>query len=742
MKKTLLSILLAVACATAPQKPVETQPAPAPAAKAEAAPQAPAPAPAPKPAPPMNPFFEPSALPFHLPPFDKVKDADYLPAFEKGMADQRKEIDAIAHNPEAPTFDNTIVAMEKTGAVLTRVSKTFFNLNQSNTDDEMEKVEAAMAPKLSAHNDAILLDPALFARVDAVYQGRAKLELDAESLQLVERYQKMFLRAGAKLSDADKATLKKMNEELSTLTTKFRQNVLKSTKDGAVVVDDVKQLDGFSPEQIGAAAEAAKQRNLAGKWVITLANTTIQPALEQLKNRALREKIFQASVSRSNGGDADNLGLVAQIVKMRAQKAKLLGYPDWAAYQLAEETAQTPKAVNDMLAQLSKASLQRAKQDAAAIQALIDKQQKAAGEKSFKLEPWDWAFYDEQVRREKFHFSDAEVKPYFEMNRVLQDGVMYAATQLYGITFHERRDLPVYQPDVRVFEVREASGQPFALLLLDYYKRDNKQGGAWMDTFVDQSRMMGEQPVVVNNLNIARPAPGEPALLTFDDVTGMFHEFGHALHGLFSSVKYPYLTGTAVPQDFVEFPSQFNEMWAREPAILKHYARDYRSGAPMPDELFEKVLAAQTFDTGYSTSEYLFAAMLDQAWHQIPEEKAPAAAQVMAFEKAALKKAGIDYGPVPPRYHSLYFLHIFSGDGYSAGYYAYIWSEVLARDSGKWFHTHGGISRANGDYFRAKILSRGRTKEPSTLFEEFYGGPPEVGPLLEYRGLAKAPTRK
>jgi peptidyl-dipeptidase Dcp len=658
-----------------------------------------------------------------------------MPAFEKGMAAQREEIDAVVRDPSPPTFENTIVAMEKSGALLTRASRAFFNLSQSNTDDEMEKIEADMAPRLAAHQDAILLDPALFARVDAVYQQRERLGLDPESLQLLDRYQKQFLRAGAKLSDADKSKLKQLNQDISTLTTKFRQNVLKSTKDGAVVVDDVKELDGFSPQQIGAAAEAAKARKLEGKWVITLSNTTTQPSLQQLKSRALREKIFKASVSRSDGGDADNRDVVSKIITLRAQKAALLGYPNWATYELAEETAQTPKAVNDMLAKLSKAALSKAKHDAANIQKLIDAQAKEARQKSFKLEPWDWSFYDEQVRKARFHFSDAEVKPYFEMGHVLEDGVFYAANQLYGITFSERHDLPVYDKDVRVFEVRNADGSTQAIYILDPFKRDNKQGGAWMSNYVDESTLLGKKPVVVNNLNISKPAAGEPALLTFDEVTGMFHEFGHALHGMFANTKYPLLSGTAVPQDFVEFPSQFNEMWAREPSILKHYAKDYKTGAPMRDDLFQKVLETQTFDTGYLTSEYLFAAMLDQTWHQAPAEQIPPADKVMAFEKAALQKDGIDYGPVPPRYHSLYFLHIFSSDDYSAGYYAYIWSEVLARDTEQWFHTHGGLQRANGEYLRAKVLSRGRSANPEVLFEQFYGGPPDIKPLLEHRGL-------
>jgi peptidyl-dipeptidase Dcp len=726
---------LVLACATSQERtapPAEKAAPPQASAAAEkAAPPQQAAASAPS-----NPLFEESQLPFQYPPFDKFHDADYGPALDKGMADQRKEIDAIEHDAAPPTFENTIVALEKSGALLGRAQHAFFNLTQSNSDDAMEKVETEMAPKLTAHNDSILLDPALFARVDVVYQQRSSLGLDPESLQLVERYEKQFLRAGAKLSDADKAKLKKLNGEISALTTKFRQNVLKSTKDGAVVVDDVKELDGFSPQQIGAAAEAAKARKLDGKWVITLANTTQQPALEQLKNRALRQRIFEASVRRSDNGDADNRETVVQIVTKRAEKAALLGYPNWAAYELTEETAKTPKAVNDMVSQLSKAALSKAKKDAADIQKVIDTQEKAAGRKPFKVEPWDWNFYAEQVRKARFHFSDAEVKPYFEMNHVLQDGVFYAANKMYGITFTERHDLPVYQSDVRVFDVREADGTQTAIYIFDPFKRDNKQGGAWMSNYVDESTLLHQKPVVVNNLNIPKPPQGEPVLMTFDEVTGMFHEFGHALHGMFANTKYPLLSGTAVPQDFVEFPSQFNEMWAREPSILKNYAKHYQTGAAMPDELFKKVLSAQTFDTGYLTSEYLFAAMLDQGWHQTPADQLPSADKVPAFETSLLDKDGIDYKPVPPRYHSLYFLHIFSSDDYSAGYYAYIWSEVLARDSGKWFHDHGGATRENGQVFRDKILSRGRTKEPLVLFEDFYGGPPEIGPLLKYRGLA------
>lgn len=657
------------------------------------------------------------------------------------MAAQRKEMDAIAQQSAPPTFDNTLVAMERSGSLLTRVSRIFFNLNASNTNDTMQQVETEMAPKLAAHEDSILLDAALFARVDAVYQQRDKLGLDPESLQLAERYEQMFLRAGAKLNDADKAALKKINEELSTLTTQFRQSVLKATKDGAVVVDDVKQLDGLSQEQIGAAAQAAKDRGLDGKWVITLQNTTIQPPLEQMSNRALRERVFKASVARGVGGAEDTTAIIAKIVELRAKKAALLGYPEFAAWSLAEETAGNPAAVNKLLGDLGPAALAKAKQEARDIQQRIDAEARAKHTKPFKLEPWDWAYYAQQVRKARFDFDDAQVKPYFEMNRVLQDGVFYAAHELYGISFQERKDLPVYQPDVRVFEVRDADSSVIGLLVLDYFKRDSKQGGAWMDNFVDQSTLLGQKPVVTNNLNVPKPAPGQPALLTFDEVTTMFHEFGHALHGLFAASKYPLLSGTNVPRDFVEFPSQFNEMWTRDPAVLAHFAKHYTSGEPMPKALLDKVLKAQNFGQGYATLEYVEAAMLDQSWHQIPAAKAPAADQVMAFEQRALAGDHIDYPPVPPRYHSTYFSHIFAG-GYSAAYYAYIWSEVLARDAGAWFRAHGGMTRANGDAFRAAILSRGRTKDPSVLFRDFYGKGPDIAPLLEYRDLTLPSGKK
>jgi peptidyl-dipeptidase Dcp len=728
--------LFALAACGSHAQPATAPPVTAPPTVATPTTTPPPPAP-PAPAPRVNPFFQVSAQPYQLPPFDQIKDDDYLPAFARGMAEQRQEADAIAHDSAPATFDNTIVALEKSGAILRRVTKVFSNLATSNPDDAMEKIEAEIAPKLAAHQDALFLDPALFARVDAVYQQRAKLGLDPESAQLLERYEKTFVRAGAKLSEPDKATLKSINEELSSLATAFRQKVLAATKDGAVVVDTADALAGLSQEQIGAAAEAAKARGLAGKWVVTLQNTTTQPAIAQLQDRALRQRIFQASSARGLGGPDDTTALVVKTLALRAQKAKLLGYPDFASYALAEETAGTPATVDKILAQVAAPALARARQEAADIQKQIDADAKAAHTRSFALEPWDWAHYADEVRAARFGFDDGQVKPYFELDRVLHDGVFFAATQLYGITFAERKDLPVYHPDVRVFEVKDADGQPLGLILLDYFKRDNKQGGAWMDTFVDQSTLLGTRPVIINNLNISKPAPGQPALLTFDEVNGMFHEFGHLLHGLFAASKYPLISGTNVPPDFVEFPSQFNEMWARDPKVLANIAKHYQTGEPMPKALLDKVLAATTFGQGHATLEYTEAAMLDLAWHEVAAAKLPAADGVDAFEKALLAKKGVAFAPVPPRYHTAYFLHIFT-TGYEAGYYAYMWSEILARDAGAWFTAHGGLSRSAGDIFRAKILSRGRSREPSDLWKDFYGKAPEIGPLLEYRGLAGA----
>jgi len=684
-----------------------------------------------------NPFAAPSTQPFHLPPFDRIRDSDYRPAFEAGMAEQLRQVAAIAHNGEPPTFTNTIVALERSGRLLERVESTFSNLNSCNSDPAMQQIDTEMAPLLAAQRDAIHLNPALWARVDELYNRRASLHLDAESLQLLTRYHTIFVRAGARLTPEQQARLKDLNKQISSLTTRFKHNVLKATADGAVVVDDVAQLEGLSAQQIGAAAAAAATRGMQGMWLITLQNTTDQPVLAQLSNRELRERIYRESISRGLGGPTDNTAVIAELVRLRAERATLLGYPDHAAYQLADESAGTPEAVRDMIAQVAPAALARAHAEAADIQKLIDAQAAAAGSASFALQPWDWFYYTEKVRKERYDFDQAAVAPYFELDHVLKDGVFYAAHRLYGLNFRERHDLPVYQKDVRVFEVSDADGKPLALFLADYFARDNKQGGAWMSSYVRQSRLLERKPVVANHLNIPKPPHGQPVLLTFDEVTTMFHEFGHALHGMLSDVHYPLLSGTAVPRDFVEYPSQYNEMWAREPSVVAHYARHYQTGAPMPPELLAKVLAAQRFNQGYATTEYLEAAVLDQAWHQITVAEAPSAQQVPAFEQHALDASGLNYPPVPPRYHSTYFAHIFES-GYSAGYYAYLWSEVLARDTGEWFHTHGGLTRANGDFLRTRVLSRGRSEDPQVQFRNFYGRAPDIAPLLEYRGLAGA----
>jgi peptidyl-dipeptidase Dcp len=682
-----------------------------------------------------NPLLEPSTLPYQMPPFDRIHASDYVPAFEAAMREQLQEVAAIAHNAEPPTFDNTIVALDRSGQALQRVSFIFDELNANNTNDEMQKIETEMAPKRSAHRDAIYLDSALWKRVDAVYQKRASLNLDPESQQLLRRWHARFVRAGARLGSAEQDQLRKLNAQIAALSTQFGQNVLKATTAGAIALDNVHELDGLSAEQLSAAAQAADARGLKGKWLITLQNTTQQPVLAHLTDRALRERIFRASVARALSGATDNRAVVTGIVAARAQRAALLGYDTHAAYAIEDESAATPAAAREVLLKIVPAAIARAKTEAADLQQLIDAQAKAKGTPSFPLQPWDWEFYSEQVRKARYDFDQSQVAPYFELNRVVQDGVFYAAHELYGLTFKERKDLPVYQPDVRVFEVFDADGSGLGLFIADYFARDNKQGGAWMNAYVEQSRLLKRKVVVSNNLNIPKPAAGQPVLLTFDEVTTLFHEFGHALHGLLSGVEYPSLASPETPPDFVEYPSQFNEMWAREPQVLAHYARHYRTGEPMPAELIAKVLKAQQFNEGYATTEVLAAALLDLAWYQLHPSQVPAPEGVPAFEAAALTQAGVDYPPVPPRYHSTYFRHIFNDD-YSAGYYGYVWSEVLARDTGAWMHAHGGLTRANGDELRRKVLSRGRTAEPLDLFRDFYGRGPEIGPLLEYHGLS------
>jgi len=685
-----------------------------------------------------NPLLADSPLPLHYPQFDKIKDSDFAPAFDRGMAEQLQEDDAIANSPDAPTFDNTIVAMEKGGRVLERASRVFYNLVGADTNDARKKIQTDYAPRLAAHQDAIYLNPKLFVRVQKLFDARNDLGLDAEGVRLVERYHDDFVRAGAQLSDADKARLKEINGELATLGANFSQNVLAEVNDAAIVVDTKEELDGLSDEAIAAAAEAAKTRKLDGKYVLALQNTTGQPPETYLTNRALRQRLHEASIARgSHGGQYDNTAIVSKIMKLRVERSKMLGYPNFAAYSLGNQTAKTPEAVDAMLAKLAPPAVANAKREAAELQAVIDKEQKAKGQPTFTLEPWDWAFYSEKVRQAKYAFDESQIKPYLEMKNVLENGVFYAAGQLYGLSFKQRTDLPVYEPDVMVYDVFDRDGKQLAIYIADEYARPSKRGGAWMNAYVQQNTLLGTQPVVANHLNIPKPSAGKPTLLTWDETRTMFHEFGHALHGMFSNVKYPYFAGTSVPRDFVEFPSQVNEMWADWPSVLANYAKHYQTGAPMPKELLDKVMAAAKFNEGFRTTEYLGAAMLDQNWHRIDSvDGVPGADGVMAFEAAALKKDGIDYAPVPPRYRTPYFSHIMSG--YAAGYYAYIWSEVLDANTVEWIKQNGGLTRANGDRFRETLLSRGGSKDASMLFHDFTGHDPQIEPLLERRGLTAA----
>ena len=684
-----------------------------------------------------NPFFARSKLQYQAPVFDKIKDSDYAPALDEGMRQQRKEIDAIANSKAAPNFQNTIVAMERSGQLLTRVSKVFFNLSQSTTDDAIQKVEADFSPKLSEHSDAIFLNGKLFARVKAIYDQRDKLHLDPESYHLVERYYQIFVRAGANLNDADKETMKSLNSRLATLSTQFGQNVLASTKDAAVVVDNKADLDGLTDVEIGAAAEAAKGRKLDGKYLIPIQNHTDQDILKSLKNRALREKIIKASLMRSDtDGPNDNRAIISEMAQLRAQRAKLLGYKDFASYTLEDQMAKNPDAANDLMKRVAAAAVVNAKAEAAKIQALIDKQAAENHTESFKLQPWDWDFYAEQVRKAEYDLDEAQIKPYFELDHVLKDGVFFAAHELYGLTFKERKDLPVYHPDVRVFEVFDPQGKSMALFYCDYFARDSKHGGAWMDSFVDQTYLLGTKPVIVNVGNFTKPAPGQPALLSFDDVTTMFHEFGHGLHGMLSKTNYPLFSGTSTPRDFVEFPSQFNENWALDPKVFANYAKHYKTGEPMPADLVAKIKKSGTFNQGYETTEYVAAALLDMAWHELPADAPRQDAD--KFEADALKKYGVAVDEVPVRYRSTYFQHIWSG-GYAAGYYAYLWTAVLAQDAFAWFTEHGGMSRANGQHFEDTVLSRGGTKDAHQLYLDFRGKEPSVDPYLKKKGLTAAP---
>ena len=677
----------------------------------------------------QNPFYTESSLYMKYPEFDKIKNKHYTPAFEKGMADHMAEMETIANHNVNPTFNNTIMAMETSGALLDRVSTVFFSLTSANTNDEMEKIRSEMAPKLSAHSDQILLNGKLFHRVKTIYEQRDQLGLDAESKRLVEKYYTDFIRSGANLSSEEKESLKKINGEMAVLQTTFSQNVLKEVNALAVVVDSKDELDGLSDAAIEAAANEAKSRELDGKYVLTLRNTSSQPPMASLTNRALRERIHKTSLSRgSRGGDFDNRNILANVIKLRAERAQLMGYDNHAAYSLENQTAQTPKAVNERLSSLAPKAVANANKEATDLQKMID-----AEEGSFKLASWDWDFYTEKVRADRYNFDASQLKPYFEMDNVLQNGVFYAATQLFGITFKERFDLPVYQEDIRIFEVFNEDGSVLALFIFDGYARSSKRGGAWMNAYVGQSKLKGNKPVIANHLNVVKPPKGEPTLMSFDEVITTFHEFGHALHGMFSDVNYPYFAGTSVPRDFVEYPSQVNEMWAIWPEVLKNYAVHHETGKPMPKELLDKVLATQKFNQGFATTEYLSASLLDQALHQLSPDQVPTSEEIITFEADALKTAGVAMDVIPPRYRSTYFSHIIGG--YSAGYYSYIWSEVLDADTVEWFKENGGLKRENGDHFRKTLLSRGGSKDALKIFKDFRGAEPNIQPLLDRRGL-------
>jgi peptidyl-dipeptidase Dcp len=677
-----------------------------------------------------NPFFSASTLPFQFPPFARIEERHYGPAFEEGMAAHLTEIEGIANAEAQPTVENTIVAMERSGQLLTRVSGVFFALSSADSTDALNAIEVEMAPRLSAHWDQILLNERLFARVQTLYDQRDTLGLDLETHRLVEEYRTDFIRAGAALSAADKDRLRTLNAELAALSTTFGQHLLDEANAAAVVVDTREELAGLSENDVASAAAAAASRGIDGRFVLPLLNTSSQPALASLENRGLRRRVMEASLARGlQGGAFDTRDLATRIARLRAERAQLLGYATHADYVIERETAQTVEAVNARLASLVPPAVANVRREAADLQAMI----RAEGG-DFTLGPEDWAYYTERVRAERYAFDESRLRPYFEFNRVLRDGVFHAANRLYGLTFEERPGLPVYHPDILVFEVFDAGGAPLGLFFEDLYARPSKRGGAWMNAPVSQSGLLGTQAVVGNYLNVPKPPDGEPTLLSLVEVTTLFHEFGHALHALLSDVRYPYFAGTSVPRDFVEYPSQVNEMWVTWPEVFRNYAVHHETGEPMPADLLERVLAAETFNQGFATTEYLGAALLDMAWHQLTPDEVPAPDGVVTFEAAALASAGVAFEEVPPRYRSTYFRHIFNL-GYSAGYYSYIWAEVLDADSVEWFRQNGGLTRDNGDHFRATVLSRGGSAEAMGLYRAFSGREPDIVPLLERRGL-------
>ena len=676
-----------------------------------------------------NAFAAPSPLSFHTPAFDKVRLEHYQPAFMVGMKQQLAEIAAIAAQTDAPTFDNTIVPIEKSGALLTRVRNVFSNMTSAEKTKDLQNIETELAPLQAAHSDNILLNRGLFARVEKLYGTRESLGLNEEQQEVLKQHYESFVRAGAKLDEGQQARIRLLNEQLSKLETKFEENLLAVTEERSVFIDNVSELDGMSDADIAAAAEGAKARGKDGKYLLEITNTTRVPILSSLNNRETRQRIWEASANRGLGREngIDNRPLILEIAQLRAERAKLLGFGNHAAFKLQNQMAEEPAAARKMLTDLIPGVLAKVQEEARDLEAMI----KESGAKH-ELAPWDWEYYTEKVRKTRFEVDEAAVKPYFELDNVLKNGVFFTMNKLYGIEFRERTDLPVYHPDVRVFDVFDKDGTHFAIYYVDFFKRDTKRGGAWMSSFVDQSHLLHEKPVIVNVLNIPKPAAGEPALISFDNVTTMFHEMGHALHGMFSNVTYPSVSGTATPRDFVEFPSTFEEDWAIQPEVLSNYAKHYKTGEPIPKELLDKVIRASKFNQGFDTLEYLAAALLDLEWHTLTSEEIPADAE--KFEAAALKKFVIDYGPVPPRYRTAYFAHIWSG-GYSSSYYAYLWSEVLAADAFAYMQAHGGLTRENGQRFRDTILSVGGSREPMDAYKAFRGSEPTVDALLKRRGL-------
>ncbi len=676
-----------------------------------------------------NAFAAPSSLPFHTPAFDKIKLEHYQPAFSVGMKQQLAEMAVIAAQTEAPTFENTIVAIEKSGALLTRVRNVFSNMTSAEKSKDLQNIETELAPLQAAHSDNILLNRGLLARVEKLYLAQDTLGLTGEQREVLKQHYESFVRAGAKLDESQQARIRVLNEQLSKLETKFEENLLAITEERSVFLDNATELDGMNEAAIKAAAEGAEKRGKAGKYLLEITNTTRVPLLTSLNNRTTRQRIWEASAYRGLGRDGgiDNRPLILEIAQLRAERAKLLGFPNHAAYKLQNQMAETPDAAGKMLADLVPGVLAKVNVEAADLKAMI----KSSGA-DHKLEAWDWEYYSEKVRKERFDVEEAAVEPYFELDNVLKKGVFFTMNKLYGIEFRERTDLPVYHPDVRVFDVFDKDGSHFAIYYVDFFKRDTKRGGAWMSSFVDQSHLLNEKPVIVNVLNIPKPAAGEPALISFDNVTTMFHEMGHALHGMFSNVTYPSVSGTATPRDFVEFPSTFEEDWAIQPEVLSNYARHYKTGEQIPKELLDKVIRANKFNKGFDTLEYLAAALLDLEWHTLTSEKIPEDAE--QFETAALKKYGIDHSAVPPRYRTAYFAHIWSG-GYSSSYYAYLWSEVLAADAFAYMQTRGGLTRENGQSFRDTILSVGGSREAMDSYRAFRGSEPSVEALLKRRGL-------